>query len=87
MDGVRLMGPQGSNDFGVPNASSAPEISALWDDLGLPREFTYSSLAATRKQLPVSITTFDHQIWSDTFRESRLLVRRAETLGDEPLGP
>ena len=45
VNGVRLIAPQGSNDFGVPRAGSGPGAwqSELWDDLRMPREFTWSS--------------------------------------------
>jgi spermidine dehydrogenase len=65
VDGVRLMGPQGSNDFSVPRAGTI--AGEVWSDLGLPREFAYSELAAGSKALSFSKTNFDHQLWLDNF--------------------
>ena len=44
VNGVRLIAPQGSNDFGVPRTGSGPNAwqSELWDDLRMPRAFTWS---------------------------------------------
>jgi spermidine dehydrogenase len=39
--GVRLIAPQGSNDFGVPRQGGGWQ-SDVWDDLRLPREFTWA---------------------------------------------
>lgn len=41
VDGVRLIAPQGSNDFGVPRAGGGWQ-SELWDELRMPREFAWS---------------------------------------------
>ena len=45
VDGVHLIAPQGSNDFGVPRAGSGWQ-SDLWDELHMPREFAWSEPAA-----------------------------------------
>jgi spermidine dehydrogenase len=39
--GIRMIAPQGSNDFGVPRAGSGWQ-SDMWDDLAMPREFSWS---------------------------------------------
>ena len=39
--GVRLLAPQGSNDFGVPRAGSG-WLDTLWDELAMPRELTHA---------------------------------------------
>ncbi len=41
VDGVRLVGPQGSNDFGVPAAGSGSVSDEFFTRMGLPREFDY----------------------------------------------
>jgi spermidine dehydrogenase len=41
INGVRLMAPQGSNDFGVPREGSGWQ-SDLWDELRMPREFAWA---------------------------------------------
>ena len=44
VNGVRLIAPQGSNDFGVPRAGGNNAwLSDIWDDLRMPREFTWTS--------------------------------------------
>src|SRR5262245_54234272 len=50
VDGVRLMAPQGSNDFGVPRQGAGWQ-SEVWDDLAMPREFTWSDWDSTQSQL------------------------------------
>ena len=40
VDGVRLAGPQGSNDFGVPPVTGEPDD--YFTSLGIPREFEYA---------------------------------------------
>jgi spermidine dehydrogenase len=47
VNGVRLVTPQGSNDFAVPRASTGAGAwqSEIWDDLHMPREFTWSTSA------------------------------------------
>jgi len=42
INGVRLIAPQGSNDFGVPREGSGWQ-SDMWDDLRMPREFVWST--------------------------------------------
>src|SRR4051812_10562255 len=43
--GEHLIAPQGSNDFGVPRAGSGWQ-SDLWDELHMPREFTWAEPSA-----------------------------------------
>src|SRR5262249_44759804 len=42
VNGVRLIAPQGSNDFGVPRQAAGNWQSDMWDDLRMPREFEWS---------------------------------------------
>jgi len=51
VDGYRLIGPQGSNDFGVPKAGSATQSDEIWTDLKLPREFKYQDWGPGLKPL------------------------------------
>ena len=64
--GQRLIGPQGSNDFGVPGANRA-WLNELWTELGLPREFRYQSLSAERKALQFTPDNYYFQLWNDDF--------------------
>lgn len=41
VDGVRLVGPQGSNDFGVPERGSGGTADEFFERMGLPRDFEY----------------------------------------------
>ncbi len=41
VDGVRLLGPQGSNDFAIPAAGSGSLADAFFKEFGLPREFDW----------------------------------------------
>lgn len=51
VDGVRLMGPQGSNDFGVPRKGSGSMTDKLFDELQMPREFKYQEWDSSLKPL------------------------------------
>jgi spermidine dehydrogenase len=51
VDGYRLLGPQGSNDFGVPRAGSGTQSDEIWTDLQLPREFKYQDWDPSLKPL------------------------------------
>ncbi len=44
VDGVRLTGPQASNDFGVPQKGSDTQMDQLFDELNLPREYQFRHL-------------------------------------------
>lgn len=41
VDGVRLVGPQGSNDFGVPPAGSGSIADRFFERMAIPRDFEY----------------------------------------------
>ncbi|HEX3866198.1 MAG TPA: FAD/NAD(P)-binding protein, partial [Gemmatimonadaceae bacterium] len=49
VDGVRLIAPQGSNDFGVPRGTGWQ--SEMWDDLAMPREFAWSTASDPSTEL------------------------------------
>ncbi len=84
VDGVRLMGPQGSNDFGVRGAGSV--ATDIWTDLGLPRDFTYSELPPGHKDLLFSRTNFNHQMWTDTFESHGFWFPREKRWVTNPWG-
>ena len=58
VNGIRLIAPQGSNDFGVPRQGAGWQ-SEMWDDLGMPREFTWSQ--ATDKSLELRMAQDNYQ--------------------------
>jgi spermidine dehydrogenase len=62
--GQRLIGPQGSNDFGVPQE---PGFSyELYSDLKLPREFDYQEWKGSKK-LDFARDNYLFQLWYDHF--------------------
>lgn len=55
VNGVRLIAPQGSNDFGVPRpGGNNAWLSEVWDDLEMPRDFTWSSSDDVASELRMS---------------------------------
>jgi spermidine dehydrogenase len=44
VDGHRLIGPQASNDFGVPRQGSGGQMDELFTELKIPREFQWAQL-------------------------------------------
>ena len=62
--GQRLVGPQGSNDFGVP-APTSPNY-ALYRELGLPTEFQYQAWKGEKK-LEFAKDNYLFQLWYDHF--------------------
>lgn len=53
VNGMRLLAPQGSNDFGVPRAGSGWQ-SDLWDEIKMPREFEWSAADVSTNALRVA---------------------------------
>jgi len=53
VDGTHLIAPQGSNDFGVPREGAGWQ-SEMWDDLRMPREFTWSEWTSSLPPLRMS---------------------------------
>ena len=62
--GQRLIGPQGSNEGGVPKEGWLRE---MWVDIGLPLEFEYGKLPPNRKSMVFPRTNYQYQLWSDDF--------------------
>jgi spermidine dehydrogenase len=58
--GVRLVGPQASNQFGVPRAGGTSISSEAWADFGLPRSFTYQPLDASVGDLRIPLDNYAH---------------------------
>ncbi|MCU0648437.1 MAG: NAD(P)-binding protein [Gemmatimonadaceae bacterium] len=71
VDGVRLVGPQGSNQFGIPAASLSrlgTEYPALWRDLGLPErmdEFPWEPWAPGIEPIEIPRDNYYYQLWND----------------------
>jgi spermidine dehydrogenase len=60
VNGVRLIGPQASNQFAVPRAGSGGAADELWNDLDLPREFAYRELDADLRPLRIPLDNYAH---------------------------
>ena len=51
VDGYRLVGPQGSNDAGVPAAGSKSLMDTFFTDCNLPRQYTFQEWDPTLKPM------------------------------------
>ena len=71
VDGVRLVGPQGSNQFGLPTVGRlGSEYPALWKDLGLPArmdDFPWEPWAPGIEPLEIPRDHYNYQLWNDEF--------------------
>jgi spermidine dehydrogenase len=68
VDGVRLIGPQGSNAFGTGRRSGW--LGELWDDLGLPSgpdAFEYQAWERGVAPLEMAREHYEFQLWNDEF--------------------
>lgn len=61
--GQRLIGPQGANEFDIPQAGE--EGFELYDELGIPREFRYAPWSGKLKKLQFDRTNYGFQLWVD----------------------
>jgi spermidine dehydrogenase len=52
VDGHRLIGPQASNDFGVPRQGSGGQMDELFTELKIPREFEWAQMEAAPDPAP-----------------------------------
>lgn len=57
---VRLVGPQASNQFGVPGATGTSITSESWRDFGLPRSFTYQDVDPSVGGLRIPLDNYAH---------------------------
>jgi spermidine dehydrogenase len=60
VEGVHLVAPQGSNQFGVPRAGSGGLADRIWTDLQLPREFRYEEPDPTLGELRIPLDNYAH---------------------------
>jgi len=68
VDGVHLIGPQGSNDFGTRLPSGW--AGEYWNDLGLPHgaeSFEYQAWGDGVTPLEIPRDHYYHQLWADEF--------------------
>lgn len=62
VDGVRLIGPQASNDTGVPRSGPFAEY---WDALGLPQRFDFVEPTGAARDLRFARDNFDPWFWDE----------------------
>jgi spermidine dehydrogenase len=60
--GERLIGPQGSNAFGVIDRPGIPGYD-IYTELGIPTEFEYGNLPSGLKPLDFDPTNFGYRLW------------------------
>jgi spermidine dehydrogenase len=60
VNGVRLVGPQASNQFGVPRDGGTSITSETWADFGLPRSFAYQEVDASVGGLRIPLDNYAH---------------------------
>ena len=58
--GERLIGPQASNDFGVPREGSGTQMDDLFTELKIPREFTWQEWNRELKPLRIPRDNYSH---------------------------
>ena len=58
--GVRLVGPQASNQFGVPREGGTSITSEAWTDFGLPRSFAYQEVDTSVGGLKIPLDNYAH---------------------------
>ena len=64
MNGQRLIGPQGSNDFGIPQESGGP-VDEYFTALQIPRRFDYQPWDKTRKALRFGLDNYGPMFWTE----------------------
>ncbi len=60
VDGHRLMGPQASNDFGVPRKGSGNQMDELFNELNIPREFAWAEWDPALDRLRIARDNYTH---------------------------
>ncbi len=58
--GQRLIGPQASNDFGIPREGSHSQMDELFTELHLPREYSYAPWDSSLKPLRFPRDNYSH---------------------------
>jgi spermidine dehydrogenase len=79
VDGVHLIGPQGSNDFGT--RLSAGWAGEYWQELGLPSgedAFEHQAWSAGVKPLEMAREHYYFQVWTDGFSSHGFFFKRPD---------
>lgn len=86
VDGVRLIGPQGSNQCGVLGSGRGPAFEELWREIGLsPRyeDYMYEPWADGIQPLEIPRDNYGYQLWNDEFSSHAYFFGRNS--GDAPV--
>ena len=65
VQGQRLIGPQGSNAFGVIDRPGIPGYD-IYSELGIPTGFEYGEMSPQLKPLDFDPTNFGYRLWFDS---------------------
>lgn len=65
VDGYRLYGPQGSNDFGPPDKSDDSLIADIYRDTGLPFQYEFVKQDISRTRLKTPLEHFYGVYWEE----------------------
>lgn len=65
VEGTRVIGPQGANDFGIPEPGSGTVGDRLFDELSIPRSFRYQAWENHEETLRFGLDHFGPMWWSD----------------------
>ena len=60
VNGVRLVGPQASNQFGAPREGATSIAGEAWTDFGLPRTFAYQDVDPSVGGLRIPLDNYAH---------------------------
>ncbi len=71
VEGVRLFGPQGSNDFGLPGRRSDSLTDAFFEEFALPREYQWQPWDSALKPLRFARDNYSNM---DGFQETQVDV-------------
>lgn len=63
--GQRLIGPQGSNNFGFPQRPGTPNYE-IFEELGMPKQFEHQSWDPKLKPLQFARDNYGFQFWEDS---------------------
>ena len=65
VDGYRLFGPQGSNDFGPPDKDDESLIADIYRDTGLPFEYKFAAKNPDKTEVKTPLEHFYGMYWEE----------------------
>ena len=71
VDGERLLGPQGSNDFGVPQTGNGSSADAFFTEFDIPRDYAWQRWEANLRPLRFAPDNYSNM---DGFQETQIDV-------------